>query len=408
MKKFIIIFFFLFCTLITAQNFSIKSLQAYSGSDQLSIPLVIDAKGVKQNLTIEFDVAGEPEPNLVIEFKFCDINWVPYTNLFLANQGQNTSQTLWFESIRIPNCGASYHYKGSFPNADVTFPYPGKWVFVIRDSQNKNRIYEQGAFYVLHSSIPLKTRITNEVLEGPARNQVELNRVFSLEVNFVLPDSLFPSYVTGVEIIENRKFFSPAQIGRMSTGYRNFYFDGGHNFTFNARDLFPGNGYRRLDLLDKGKYSFPSTNAKFEGVELSDYYNFRPHDLVGGSIISNYKNPYSHYLKVKFRLRPPEDINRKIFVVGAFTNWLVLPQYEMKNENGIYTLDVELKRGEYDYQYVLGDILDDRVVDVDWYTLEGNFWETDNDYHVFVYYNTPDKGGYNRIIGYKKNRKGGL
>lgn len=377
-------------------------MQVYSGNDQLSIPLVINSKGMKQNLTIEFDIAARYEPNLVIEFKFCDLNWVPTTNIFLLNQGQNTTQTLWFETITIPNSGASYHYKGSFPNNDITFPFPGKWIFVIRDSQNKNRIYEQGAFYVLHNSIPLKTETTKEIFEGTARDKVELNRVLSMEVNFVLPDSLLPSNVVGVEIIENRKLFSPIQVGKINTGLRNFYYDGGHNFTFNARDIFPGNGYRRLDLRDKGKYSFPETNAKFDGVELSNYYTRVAHDLVGGEMIANYKNTYSQYLKVKFRLRVPENINRKVFLVGAFTNWLVLPEYELKLNNGMLTLDVELKRGEYDYQYVLGDIINDQVTNVDWYTLEGNFWETDNDYHIFVYYFTPDKGGYNRIIGYKK------
>ena len=408
MKIRIIIFSFLFCTFNFAQDVLVKSLQVYSGNDPLSIPLVISSKGLKQNLTIEFDIAANYEPNIVLEFKLCDLNWVPYSNIFLLNQGQNTTQTLWFESIRIPNSGASYHYKGSFPNFDITFPFPGKWIFVIRDSMNKNKIYEQGAFYVLHNSIPLKTRTTRETFEGPAQEKVELNRVLSMEVNFVLPDSLFPSNVVGVEIIENRKFFSPVQIGKINTGLRNFYFDGGHNFTFNARDIFPGNGYRSLDIRDRGKYSFPAANAKFEGVDVTEYYNYKPHDLVGGEIITNYRNDNSQYLKVKFRLRPPENLNRKIFLVGAFTNWLVLPQYEMKNENGLLTLDVELKRGEYDYQYVLGDDINGTVTNVDWHTLEGNFWETDNDYHIFVYYFTPDKGGYNKIIGYKKNRNGGL
>lgn len=408
MKKLIILLLVASCAAVNGQEVIVKSLQAYSGSDQLSLPVVIESKSAKKNLTIEFDIAASLEPNLVIEFKYCDLSWNPYNNMFLVNQGRNTTQTLWFETIKIPNSGASFHYKDSFPNFDITFPFTGKWVFLIRDSMNKNKVYAQGAFFVVHETIQVKTAIKREVLDGPVMEPVELNRAFSLDASFVLPDSLFPSNVTGVEIIENRKYLSPYQIGRINTGLRNFYYDGGHGFTFNARDLRPGNGYRSINLLDKGKYSYPATNAKFDGIENNEFYNLRKHDLVGGELITNYKNEFSHYLKVKFRLRVPDNNTRKVFVAGSFTNWLVLPDYEMKNENGIYSLDVELKRGEYDYQYVLADITDGQITNIDWYTLNGNFWETDNDYHIFVYYFTPDKGGYNKIIGYKKMRSGGI
>ena len=408
MKLLKVLLYFMMFSAVFAQDIVIKSLQAYSGNDQLSLPMAVISKEAKKNLTIEFDVAAVSEPNLVIEFRFCDINWTPYSNAFLYNQGHNTSRVLWFETIRIPNSGADYHYKGSFPDFDVTFPFPGKWIFIIRDSMYKDKIYQQGAFYVVHSSLPLRTNIKRETFEGQMQTPVELNRVFSMDLSFVLPDSLFPSYVTGAEIVENRKFLNAFQIGRINTGLRNFYYDGGHNFTFNARDIQPGNGYRKLNIRDKGKYNFPSTNAQFNGIELSRFYNMIHHDLVGGSLIMDYRNEYAQYLKVKFRLKVPENTGRKIFLTGSFTNWLVLPEFEMKNENGLYTLDVELKRGEYDYQYVLADIVNDRVTNIDWCSLEGNFWETDNDYHIFVYYNTPDKGGYNKIIGYKKIRSGGL
>jgi len=409
MKKLLALFILLSCLAVYGQDPVIKSLQAYSGSDQLSIPLVMQSKESKKNLTIEFDVASNFEPNLVIEFRFCDFNWTPYENLFLINQGRNTTRLLWFETIRTPNAGANYHFKDSYPNFDVNFPFPGKWIYIIRDSMNKNRIYAQGGFFVVNESLPIKTAVKREVLDGPLSGLVELNRAFSLDMSFVLPDSLFPSNVTGVEVIENRKFLSPYSVGRMNTGLRNFYYDGGRNFLFNIRDLRPGNGYRSLDLRDKGKYNYPETNARFDGIENDEFYKMRKHDLVGGSLIMNYRNENAQYIKVKFRLRPSESINKKVFVAGSFTNWLVLPQYEMKLENGFYSLDVELKRGEYDYQYVLADIDGNgNVSNIDFYTLNGNFWETDNDYHIFVFYFTPDKGGYNKIIGYKKMRSGGL
>ena len=65
-------------------------------------------------------------------------------------------------------------------------------------------------------------------------------------------------------------------------------------------------------------------------------------------------------------------------------------------------MTIPLKRGIYDYQYVTGEITGNTVEDIDWYTLEGNSWETTNFYYVFLYYNDTDLGGYDHIIGYAK------
>ncbi|HSR17744.1 MAG TPA: hypothetical protein VLM39_06585, partial [Ignavibacteriaceae bacterium] len=55
----------------------------------------------------------------------------------------------------------------------------------------------------------------------------------------------------------------------------------------------------------------------------------------------------------------------------------------------------------YDYQYVAADAVNNRIKNEDWIVLEGNFLETENLYHIFIYYNDPNYGGYDRIIGYK-------
>ena len=91
-----------------------------------------------------------------------------------------------------------------------------------------------------------------------------------------------------------------------------------------------------------------------------------------------------------------------IFLVGAFNNWQVLPEYKMNQQGGVYSITIPLKRGIYDYQYATGSISGNTVKDIDWYVLEGNSWETSNYYYVFLYYNDPDLGGYDHIIGYEK------
>jgi hypothetical protein len=73
----------------------------------------------------------------------------------------------------------------------------------------------------------------------------------------------------------------------------------------------------------------------------------------------------------------------------------------MENIGGVYNKTIEIKRGAYDYQYAAADVVSNNTKNENWIVLEGNFWETENLYHIFIYYHDPNYGGYDRIIGYR-------
>ena len=74
----------------------------------------------------------------------------------------------------------------------------------------------------------------------------------------------------------------------------------------------------------------------------------------------------------------------------------------MTDAGGVYSITIPLKRGIYDYQYVAADIKNGQIENADWLILEGNTWSNTKEFDVFLYYNEQDKGGYERIIGYKR------
>jgi len=206
-----------------------------------------------------------------------------------------------------------------------------------------------------------------------------------------------------MEIIENHKTDYPYIVDRISnTNQRQFYWNGDRKFTFTIRDIRPGNEYRQTDIRDYNKFTGETVKAQFDGLEYSRFFKEGSPDLNGGEILLNYKNDYATYKKVAFSIRPPNDIYNDVFLVGAFNNWEVTPEYKMVQAGGIYSITTILKRGIYDYQYVTGEISGNSVKDIDWYTLEGNDWATANYYYVFLYYNDQDLGGYDHIIGYAK------
>ena len=99
---------------------------------------------------------------------------------------------------------------------------------------------------------------------------------------------------------------------------------------------------------------------------------------------------------------PLEEVEEEIFLVGAFNEWKLLPNYKLYTENGINSITIPLKRGIYDYQYFVAKETDDEIVNDDWLVLEGNTWDNKKVYDIFLYYNETDLGGYERIIGYAK------
>ena len=403
------IVFFLLSTKIFSYDFQIKSLRVFSNREQTSFPVIDLSEQSKKFISIEFDIQSNEMPNLSIVFRFCDSDWNVYDNAFLLNPLYNTENNLWLETSPTIVKGARYHYSGTFPNHNVTFPYSGNWKFFIVDSNNRDIVYDSGRFFVVQPFIKMNVELAKEGLQGDVSQFAILQRSISIKTNFILPDTLFPANIKKVVIIHNRQIYYPIVIDRISYTEDRFYeWNASNKFSFTARNLHPGNRYRETDLRNVGKYGTPTVNAKFGNIETSNLFTQERRDFFGGSFLMDFKNEYADYMNVVFRLRPPDDVKSSIFLVGAFTNWRVLPEYEMYDDNGLMNLSVELKRGVYDYQYVTGNVVGDHVENINWEILEGNFFETDAEYYIFLYYQTPEKGGYENIIGFKKYNSGAL
>ncbi len=403
--KYILFFLIIASVPLPAQALEIKSLRIYSAGDETSLPLISDKEEGRGGITIEFDIETGFVPSLNIVFRYCDRNWVPYTNLFLVNTGKNIFYTLDFETLPSTVSGVRYHFRESFPDAEetVNFPHSGKWRFYITDSFDTSVVYATGKFFVIHEEIVLRTEIKREQLEDKIYFPSDLAKIVNLTTSFNLNEELYPAFVTHMEIVENQKINYPFIVDKsFNTNTRQFYWNGDRKFTFTVRDIQPGNEYRQTDIRDYNRFIGENVKAQIDGLEYSRFFHQARKDHNGGSIYLNYKNEYATYLDVDFSIRPPDEVKGSIFLVGSFTNWNILPAFEMENRQGIYSLTATLKRGAYDYQYVTGENKNGQIKNIDWLILEGNSWETVNDYYIFIYYNEPQFGGFDKIIGYKR------
>lgn len=392
--------FLLSTTLIAGDDFEIKSLRVYQSHDETSFPILFP----NSKIAIEFDIKSDYTPNWEILFQFCNQYWEPYEDYLFANEMYNTERNLWFEVLPFRGERARYHYKETFPNENVNFPFAGKWQFYIVDSNDPTNLYGSGKFYVINNKeVYLKTSLKDQRLEGLDADPAVFGQIYNLKVSFNLPDSLFTQNVKNIEIIENRKIEYPIVLEKTyDNQWRYYEIDGAKSLSFYVKDIQPGGEFRQVNLMNKTKYTPPKVNAHFDGVEISRKFKPGGKDLNGGSKLMNFQNEYAEYMDVEFRLRLPENYYENVFLVGAFNNWEILPDYRMDEDNGLFAKTIELKRGIYDYQYVTADIVEDYLENESWIELEGNDWRTKNEYYIFLYYDSPELGGYDKIVGFKK------
>jgi hypothetical protein len=397
-----ILLLILYFEALNAQGVQIKSLRAYTNNDENSIPVLTNAKDF---LVIDFDVQSEFPPNLNIIFKFCDRDWNPTDNIFLLNQGQNTAFNLDFIYLPTTVEDAKYHFRNIFPDklGYVSFPFSGKWRFFIVDSQDPSKIFADGKFFVINIGQPITVQTKEETLSDKVYYPPQLGLVNWIITEAYLKPYYSPFYADEVEIVQNHLMNYPIFVSRTSTNQNRVYeWDGGSKTKFIAKDVRPGNEYRQVDLSNINVYNSKNVKAQFDGIEYSRFFIHGNKDHDGSSILKSPKDINSTYMNVTFQIRPPKDVSGDIYLFGAFNDWDLSNTYKMDFNGDFYEKTIELKRGIYDYQYVVvnGDVKD--RANQDWYALEGNDWTTTNEYNIFLWYRDQQYGGYDRIIGYSK------
>ena len=84
---------------------------------------------------------------------------------------------------------------------------------------------------------------------------------------------------------------------------------------------------------------------------------------------------------------------------GAFNDWALSKENKMtyNDEKKQFEADILLKQGYYGYTYIFAS---DDLKTIDYSSIDGSFYQTENDYEIFVYYFDYNLG-YDRCIGYK-------
>jgi hypothetical protein len=178
-------------------------------------------------------------------------------------------------------------------------------------------------------------------------------------------------------------------------------FDGGNEFrNFDMKSYWYQSPQIRRIISDDDGYNVilhtdsPRRDKPYESLE----------DINGYKLIKARPNQETaiegEYAWVDFTLQQPKIENADIYILGQLNDWKLDAKSKMtySPQSNSYHASMFLKQGYYNYNYVVlpsggevGDITQ----------IEGDFWDTFNDYSIFVYY-TERMPVYDRLVGFLK------
>ena len=395
-------------------NNCIKSSTLTNNENQLLDPIV--KLNSNETIKLSFDDLGNELKYYMYTFIHCDSNWEKsdiiyneYLDGFYENYVEDYNYS--FNTIQ-----QYIHYELIFPNENVNFLKSGNYIILIYD-ENLNPVltkrfivYEdilriesnikRGTFskdfYTKHE-IDFKIYLNNFNVQNPYD---ELSIVIQQndDWNYIKKD-IKPTFV-GKNIIE----YDHEEQTSFNAGneFRKFEISNIDFFSENVDSIYMKN-IKEIELFDEGKICVKSSQDNMILASLKKDYSrnvnkyFNNYDLNGKKQLFNERSIYSEYeseyIMVDFYLKYDYHEENEIYVFGAISNWDYKEKYKLKyNEKlKLYNTKLFLKQGYYDYQYKMNNENE----------IEGNYFETKNEYTIYVYYK-PIWARYEKIIGINK------
>jgi hypothetical protein len=381
---------------------NIKALQVYRKGWDLSYPFI--QLNSNEKIILKFDDLDSDFKHYQYVITHCNSDWTPSSlteQEYLDGFNNNPIRTYSYST----NTTVSYvHYEVEFPNDDIKLKASGNYVVKVYDSDNDNQLVVTAQFYVTEQSVTANAEVRRS--EDP-ENMYTKQAVF-LEVKHNFANVAFPQRDFKIFISQNG---DPARTISQLKPY--FIEDGRLDYRFQEGILFyGGNEFRKLDLKS---IRYQSIMVK-DIVYFAPYYNFYLfadeftsrkkyfyyEDLNGKFIVANDRGKTpdtdADYVQVHFSVPTEVPYDGNLWVYGQLTNWQTsdstLMQYNYRDKQ--YQLTLMLKQGYYNYEYVYKPNNQSVLESV---FPECSHWETENNYLIRIYYQSPSDR-YERLVGF--------
>ncbi len=372
---------------------------------ELDKPVIFIDNMVEQ-LHLQFDILSDDAPFLYYAFVHCDNKWQPTDlpkNDYIAGFFQDDIDNFTFSVNTFVNY---VHYDLVFPTPNMMPKLSGNYLLVVT-GEKPDDIYFTRRFCIVENVARINATVPRYPFDlnfGTNKQEVDL------EITY--PD-MFNSRVdqySNVTIQQNGRWDNAA-IGLKPT----YEFPEKLSYINNAKTVFEsGNQYLRINTSnfenrpEKTRTVYREEDGYvvtlYEDTKRSTHNYIDDEDLYGEKYIYLERegfNPINEadYARVDFFLQWPQYlIDKDVYIIGAITDWRLDENSKMEYDptRRGYKKSLLLKQGYYDYMYA---VKDNATGIVSLATVNGDFWETNNMYYIYVYLYDYTQG-YDRLIGY--------
>ena len=412
MQRFLVIIFSVLCLAglrLHAQqqrilDENVRTLQVIVEGDPTLPPML--AYGKHKHLEISWDEMSHEYKRYVYHIQHCDADWQPSDGIFQSDfmSGLN-DQLIEDYEVSFNTTQLYTHYHLRLPNPDVAFLLSGNYsvkIFNEGDDVENDEPVLEAQFCIYENTAGIHAEVSGNTDIDFNRDHQQL----TLAVGYGPLRVVDPARELKTIVMQNRRLDNAVRLQTPDIRKQN-----GIEFTHNRDLIFPaGSEFHKFEILDVHRTSL--------GVDRMEWYEPYYHaTLFPLSVQRNYT--YSEDANGVYVLRSADDeddavtaeyvmthfillsprLPNDVYVCGDWTNGAFDPQCRMEYDelHGQYECGVLLKQGYYGFQFRQSDGSTARTM--------GDFYETENEYSVLVYYRGQGSR-FDRLVGYTRLRTG--
>lgn len=382
----------------------IKTSRCYKTGWEMSLP-IIDLNS-DETVYIEFDDFKNEIRDFYYEIRHCDANWdfsdlpeYEYIEGFNLNAISNYNYS--FNTL-IP----FIHYSLEIPNQDVELKVSGNYILFVYDTYEKDNLVFSKTFRVYEPLVSIEA----SAHQAKVIDYMETSHEVDVTVDIGELQVSDPYAEIKLTIQQNNRRDNAIEDLKPL-----FIKDNLLIYDYDRENLFNG-------LSEFRYFDIKSIRYQSEKIAKIDYKNNVNHiylyadekrtfkrylyeqDINGKYIIeiqeADEESVEADYVWVYFTLFFEEPIlTGNLYVAGELFDWNFTTNNRMNYnfEKKAYELKALLKQGYYNYLYAF---LEDNKHEADFTFIEGNHFQTENDYIIYVYQRDLSYN-YDKLVGYK-------
>ena len=373
--------------------------------------------GGQTRLSVTFDDLDGGVRDYYYSIIHCDRDWHPSelnTMEYVDGYSEDRILNYQFANKTLQDYT---QYSFSIPNSAMQWTKSGNYILVVFEKDRDYYPVITRRFIVAERAIPITPQLTRPAQPSKMRTHQEIDFSANFE-EFPLRN---PQQDVVAVVLQNGRWDSALDgIRPLFVRGDQLLFDYQNKIVFPATKEFRFLDLRSLRYISQNIANIERLPKRWEVTLMKDQpRSGQPYieyvDLNGDFIIETQdqnNQMAADYAQVLFTLYQPEPYhNQDVYLMGGLSNWQIDPRFKMEYNQAVngYVLKRPLKQGFYNYMYGLvpmntqpktrSDKNQPEAVVADFSLTEGNFFETENNYLILLYYH-PFGARYDQVVGF--------